>query len=212
MYTPRYFAESGSEKLTSLIERNALGTLVVLNNDEFEINHIPFLIDSTDSGATILRAHIPRANSLSSILKNEKSCTVVFQDADGYVSPSWYATKMEHGKVVPTWNYSVVHAHGNIVVRDDPQWVITQLTDLTTRQEANRSKKWAVTDAPADYIRSQVTALVGLEVNVTRLAGKVKASQNQPAKNQATVLSSLKTEQPESRFTAMMESALGKSD
>lgn len=212
MYTPRYFSESDNDRILNLIERNSLGTLVVLNNGEFEINHIPFLVDSTDSGCTRLRAHIPRANSLSTILHSTQNCTIVFHDANGYVTPSWYATKKEHGKVVPTWNYSVAHVHGSIVVKDDPQWVLTQLNDLTQKQEGNRSKKWAVSDAPEEFINSQVAVLVGLEVIVTRLEGKVKASQNQPAKNQATVLSSLKSEQPESEFTAMMESVLAKSD
>jgi len=131
-----------------------------------------------------LRAHIPKANPLFEILLHSTTdCAVVFQGAGGYVSPSWYATKQEHGKVVPTWNYKVVHAHGKLSLNQESDWIAQQLHDLTNQSEKPRSKQWAVTDAPGSYLKKQLSALVGLEVKIATIECKTKASQNQPAKN-----------------------------
>jgi len=204
MHQPKYFQEKDTDRISGLVRDNPLGTLTLFIEGRFEINHIPFALDTDSSGICKLRAHIPRANSLSKIATDTQSCVVVFQGPDGYISPSWYATKQEHGKVVPTWNYAVVHVHGEIKTIDDSTWVIQQLQDLTQQHEENRSKQWHVSDAPADFTESQLAVLVGLEINVTMIEAKTKASQNQPAKNRASVLQLLNAEQPDSRLTDMM--------
>ena len=116
---------------------------------------------------------------------------VIFQGANGYISPSWYATKRESGKVVPTWNYAVVHAYGIPRFIDEPAWLRAFVERLTNRHEAARSAPWKVTDAPADFIDRQLGAIIGLEIPVTRLTGKWKASQNRPASDRAGVIEAL---------------------
>ena len=208
MYTPRIFKVKDLHQSLALIGQNALGTLVVSTDDGFEVNHLPFVVDIIKDNQLRLRAHIPRANSLSSMLVSSKKCVVIFNGADGYISPSWYATKKEHGKVVPTWNYSVVHVHGDIIVFDDLDWVRQQLLELTEQHEAERVEPWALTDAPGDYIDKQLGALVGLQVLASRIEAKTKASQNQPKANQASILQALRSEQPDSELHKLVEDAL----
>lgn len=208
MYQPRPFIEHDLLKAMQLVKQSPLGTLIINSEEGFEVNHIPFVIDLIKPEVPRLRAHIPRSNSLSSILTSEQNGVVTFNGADGYISPSWYATKKQHGKVVPTWNYSVVHVHGKIVVKDDPEWVRSQLHALTSLNENLRSDSWAISDAPDDFISMQIRALVGLELIATKVEAKTKASQNQPQINQMSVLQSLQSEQPDSALTAMMESTL----
>jgi len=116
---------------------------------------------------------------------------VVFQGDESYISPSGYATKAEHGKVVPTWNYAVVHAYGELRVIDDPVWVFAQISALTAANDAALPRPWAVTDAPADYIEKMLGAIVGIEIVIDRLVGKWKVSQNQPPANQASLVAAL---------------------
>jgi transcriptional regulator len=116
---------------------------------------------------------------------------VIFQGFESYISPSNYATKAEHGKVVPTWNYTAVHAYGALNLIDEPDWIMSQLQTLTTTHEKNLAQPWAVNDAPADYIEKMIGAIVGIEIPIDRLFGKWKVSQNQPAANQASLISAL---------------------
>ena len=209
MYQPKFFVEENPDAAVALVEQHPLGTLIVQDKDNFEVNHIPFVIDRIEPDVTRLRAHIPRANSLSSLLNTEQNCVVTFSGADGYNTPSWYATKKQHGKVVPTWNYSVAHVYGKIRVIDDPDWVLSQLQALTNLNEKQRAEPWAVSDAPDEFIATQLKALVGLELIATRIDAKTKASQNQPQANQTSVLQAMKSEQPDSALASMMKSTLG---
>lgn len=209
MYTPTHFINKNDADTCSTIRSCPLGTLVVYSKSEFEINHLPFVVDTEDDVAVRLRAHMPKANPLFEILSlSSVDCVVIFQGPDGYVSPSWYATKKEHGKVVPTWNYKVIHAHGKLSLNQDQAWVMQQLHDLTNQNEAPRSNKWSVSDAPESYLEKQMSVLVGLEVIISALDSKVKASQNQPARNRSSVLRALQTEQPDTDFHNMMKAAL----
>jgi transcriptional regulator len=212
MYTPNHFQETDNTKLLGLLRANPLGTLVVATETGLLVNHIPFVADVAKNKVCRLRAHVPRANPLTSELSAARDAVVIFQGANGYISPSWYATKPVHGKVVPTWNYTVVHMHGSICIRDEADWVEAQLEELTQQNESARPAPWSVADAPADYIKRMIAALVGLEVTVTRIEGKTKASQNQPAENQASVLAALESEQPASELLAMMRTALEDTD
>jgi transcriptional regulator len=116
----------------------------------------------------------------------------IFQGPESYISPSWYPTKQEHGKVVPTWNYAVIHAHGSLHVIDDAGWVRNMLETLTAQQEDGFSKPWAVSDAPRDYTDRLIESIVGIEIVISKLKGKWKVSQNQPAQNKAGVVKGLK--------------------
>lgn len=204
MFMPRAFVEKDQSKLLELVEMNSLGTLIVCTAGEYDVNHLPFVIGVLDTEKISLRAHLPKANPLCDTFAEAEKCVVIFTGADGYISPSWYATKIVHGKVVPTWNYSVVHMHGVAKLIDDPEWIYRQLTDLTDKNENTRNEKWQVSDAPADFIESQIKALAGLEISVERIEGKIKASQNQPEENKETLLSALQSEQPDTEFSKMM--------
>jgi transcriptional regulator len=184
MYIPRHFEETRVEILHQLIHTHPLGTLVTLTANGLEANHIPFIIDSEPVPFGTLRGHIARANPLWRHFSQETEALVVFQGPDAYISPSWYPTKQETGKVVPTWNYAVVHAHGPLRMNHDRTWLREFVERLTNRHEAARGTPWKVADAPGGYIDELLGSIVGLELPVTRLAGKWKMSQNRPVRDQ----------------------------
>lgn len=204
MYQPRHFQEKSTANMVTLIEENPLSTLIVVSNGNFEVNHIPLIAHSDDSGIQKLQGHIPRANSLADLVTEPRDCMAIFQGAQGYITPSWYATKPKHGKVVPTWNYSVVHVHGTIQAVNDSFWLLQHLNDLTRLNEKTREKQWQVSDAPKDFTDNLISALVGLEIVTTKIEAKTKASQNQPEENRVSVLQNLDSEQPDSPFSFMM--------
>lgn len=213
MYVPSHFAATDPEAHLALIRSAPLATLVVQTADGLLANHIPFVLDPEgDLSGVKLLAHIPRANPLSDRLSSEQDCLAIFHGPQGYVSPSWYATKREHGKVVPTWNYAVVHAHGRIRRVDDGDWILRQVNLLTEMQEGERAAPWAVSDAPEDYTHRLMGALVGLELQVTRLEAKNKASQNQPPENRRSVLEALDAEALDPDFTRHMRDVLNNDD
>lgn len=179
MYRPAAFDVADRDELFDLIERAAFGHLVTMGKSGFDVTGLPFMVDR-DAGPTgRLRGHFARANMQWQAIDGV-SALVLFPLADGYVSPSSYPSKAEHGKVVPTWNYEVVHVHGTVQIRDDPEWLRTVVTDLTDQHEAARSVEspWAVTDAPGDFIDKQLLAIVGIEVQIDSIEGKRKLSQN----------------------------------
>ena len=175
-----------------LIRARPLATLVTLSSSGLNANHIPLhLLDSPAPFGT-LQGHVARANPILSDLENNIEVLAVFHGPDAYITPSWYATKKETGKVVPTWNYAVVHAYGYMRVVDDASWLRAQLESLTTHNEASFSEPWAVTDAPHEYTEKLIGNIVGFEMVITRLSGKWKVSQNQPQQNQVSVTEGLK--------------------
>ena len=208
MYTPPHFKEEDSETLFAMIRANPLGTLVVARGSEMEVNHVPFVLDTVGGQAVRLRAHIPKANPLTSIIRSSQPCVAIFQGPNLYISPSWYATKSATGKVVPTWNYAVVHVHGRIQIREESAWVSQQVKDLTESQECNRENPWAVDDAPADFTQRLVDMLTGLEVTIERVDGKTKASQNQPRENRESVLEAIDNEVQDLDAQQMMRAAI----
>ena len=189
MYLPKHFAETDIAKLHDLMRTFPLATLVTHGADGLEANHVPLLLDRAAGPNGTLRGHVARGNPLAAA--DGQEILVIFQGHEGYISPSGYATKAEHGKVVPTWNYCAVHVTGRLRVVDDAQWLLAQLTALTAEHEAGLAKPWAVGDAPADYIEKMLGAIVGIEIVVERLIGKWKVSQNQPAVNQASLIEAL---------------------
>jgi transcriptional regulator len=191
MYVPGHFAESRIDVLHDLIRTHPFGALVVLASDGLDANHIPFEIAPEPAPFGTLRGHVARANPVWRDFSSQVDALVMFQGAHSYISPAWYVTKKEHGKVVPTWNYAVVHAHGPLRVIDDRKWLREFVGKLTDRHEAPRSDPWKVTDAPADFIDTMVAAIVGIEIPIAKLAGKWKVSQNRPAQDRAGVIEGL---------------------
>ncbi len=194
MYVPGHFSEPSNEVMHALIRACPLGLLVVAGASGLEANHIPFFLRVSDEGRATLLGHVARANPIWRMPGGSGAALVVFQGAAGYVSPNWYPSKQDHGRVVPTWNYAAVHAHGTIVFHEDAQWTRTLLEWLTDQMEAGREHPWAVADAPAEYIDKLVANVVGVEVLVEHLTGKWKVSQNQSDANRAGVVNGLHEE------------------
>lgn len=200
MYLPKHFAETDISVMHELMRAFPLATVVTQGADGLEANHIPLHLDATAGPNGTLRGHIARANPLAADATTieakagprvNRKILVIFKGPDCYISPSNYATKAEHGKVVPTWNYAAVHAYGELRLIDDADWLLTQLHALTAEQEGGLPRPWAVDDAPADYIEKMLGAVVGIEIAIDRLVGKWKVSQNQPAVNQASLIAAL---------------------
>ena len=192
MYIPKHFDEPRLEVLHALMRAHPLATLVTLSSDGLNANHIPLLLAAEPAPLGSLRGHVARANALGRDVVQGAEVLAVFQGPDAYISPSWYPTKREHGKAVPTWNYAVAHAYGSLRVVDDAVWLRAHLEALTSRHEASMPEPWHVSDAPGDYIDKMMAAVVGIEITITRLLGKWKVSQNQPAQNQAGVMAGLR--------------------
>lgn len=195
MYIPKHFEESRIPILHGLIREHPLGTLVTRTAKGLEANHLPFEVDPEPAPFGTLRGHIARGNPLWREASSGAEALVVFQGPSAYVSPSWYPTKKETGKVVPTWNYVVVHAHGVPRFVDDRAWLRAFVERLTNRHEAGRADPWKITDAPPDYIDLQLGAIVGIELPLARLVGKWKISQNRPAEDRAGVVEGLLAEE-----------------
>ena len=193
MYQPKHFEETRPEVLQALVREHALATLVTMGSEGLTANLIPLLwqASSVPEAPGRLLGHVARANRLWQDSDLSVPVLAVFQGPAHYISPSWYPSKQEHGKVVPTWNYAVVQARGVLRIHQDADWIRAQVTALTQQQEAGFAQPWSVEDAPRDYTDGLLKALVGIEIEVTAWAGKWKVSQNQPAPNRAGVVAAL---------------------
>ncbi len=188
MYRPAHFAEDRVEVLRALMREHPFATLVSLAGERLVADHLPLQLSAD---GTRLQGHVARANPLWQTAA-EQEVLVIFQGPQAYVSPSWYPSKHEHGKAVPTWNYVVVHARGRLSTIEDPQGMRALLDDLVDRHEGEFAAPWQVSDAPPEYIEKMLSAIVGIEIGITSLAGKWKTSQNQPAANRAGVVAGLR--------------------
>jgi transcriptional regulator len=178
VYVPPHFEEPGRDVLHGLIESHPLGILITDGTGGLDANHIPFELDRATGDLGTLRCHVARANPVWTEVATGDEVLVVFRSVDAYISPTWYPSKHETHRQVPTWNYIVAHAHGRITVHDDERHVRRNVARLTHRQEAGQSVPWRMGDAPRDYIETMVKAIVALEIGITRLVGKAKLSQN----------------------------------
>ncbi len=202
MYTPSHFAETRIEVMHELLTRHRLSTIVHTNTSGLEANHVPLLIDASRGQYGTLVGHVARANPIWREAAGQE-VLVIFQGEQAYVSPSWYPSKQAHGKVVPTWNYAVVHAHGVLRAIDDPAWLRAHVSTMTDTNESSQSAPWKVSDAPADFIDTMVKAIVGIEIEITRITSKWKVSQNRGADDRAGVVKGL-VEQGESAMAALI--------
>lgn len=202
MYLPSHFHEPALVTLHKLIKAHPLGTWVVHGSNGIEINHIPFLLDAANSPNGALLGHVARANPVWKNISNTKS-VVIFTGEHGYVSPSWYPGKAQHHRVVPTWNYAAVHAHGSAEFIDDRHWLLELIVRLTNNHEAANASPWRVTDAPADYIDKMLGAIIGVRISIERLEGKFKLSQNRSEADRMGVIAGLRSS------SAATDNALG---
>jgi len=191
MYNPEHFRETRSDVLHAFIDAHALGALVTQRAGGMTADHLPLLRATLDDGTQVLRGHVARANPVHRELAEDASVLVIFSGPQAYITPSWYPSKQEHGRVVPTWNYSVVHVHGRIRFIDDAPWLHGLVGALTDRHERPRPAPWQVSDAPADYIEGMLAAIVGLEIRIEAIEGKFKQSQNRDARDRAGVAAGL---------------------
>ena len=180
MYVPAQFEETRLEVLHDLVRNHPLATLVTLDRAGLNANHIPMELNPEPQSLGTLRGHVSRANPMWREFSSDVPALAIFQGPEIYITPSWYQTKQESGKVVPTWNYAVVHAYGPLRIVEDPGWLRALVGRLTDRHEADRAEPWEVADAPNDYIEGQLRGIVGIEIPVERLIGKWKVSQNRP--------------------------------
>jgi transcriptional regulator len=181
MYEPPLFREDKSEAIFGLIRDNPLGLLIAVNAAGDSVaDLVPFFAQQGSGPKGTLYAHVARANEQWRILAERGKALVVFQGPQHYVTPSWYETKRETGKVVPTWNYAIVQARGHVSVHEDAEWLRWQIGILTGHMEGRRAEPWAVEDAPADFIAAQMKGIVGLEIAIEDITGKWKVSQNRP--------------------------------
>lgn len=203
MYLPEHFAESRPQILHAVMRANPLATLVTLADGEPVADEIPCLLDAERG---VLRAHVARANPLWRTHPAGRRALAIFRGPQAYVSPGWYASKAEHGRVVPTWNYVVVQATGTLRVIDDAAWLRAQLDELTLAQETHRPSPWAVDQAPADFVAQQLRAIVGIEIALTALNGKWKTSQNRDRADRAGVAAGLAAEghEPAARMAGLI--------
>jgi transcriptional regulator len=191
MYLPAHFALTDRDALHGLIRDHPLGTLVRTGAAGLDADHLPFELDPSRGEHGVLTAHVARANPLWRELATGTEVLVLFRAAAGYVSPSWYPSKHETHRQVPTWNYQVVHAHGTLVVRDDERFVRGVVARLTRTHEAAEPTPWKMGDAPADYLDAMLKSIVGIEVEVRRLEGKAKLSQNKDERDRLGAVDAL---------------------
>ncbi|MES2934474.1 MAG: FMN-binding negative transcriptional regulator [Pseudomonadota bacterium] len=195
MYQPTQFEETSTGRMHDLVRAHPLATLVTLSADGLNANHIPFYLHDDGSPLGTLRGHVARANPLLQDVVANPAVLAIFHGPDCYISPSWYATKQVTGKVVPTWNYAVVHLHGSLRVVDDPVWLRAQLDALTAHNEAAFEAPWQLSDAPVEFTQTIMQAIIGIEIVIEKMSGKWKVSQNQQPQNQASVIEGLRTSQ-----------------
>ena len=195
MYQPPLFREDRLDVLHGLMRAHPFGLIVSVGEDgEPVANAIPLLLDAQAGAKGTLRGHLARANPHWKLLDASARALVVFQGPYSYVTPSWYESKKEHGKVVPTWNYAIVQARGSVKIHQDAPWLRDHVGALSDAHEARRADPWAVSDAPESFIDSQLKGIVGFEIEITSLEGKWKVSQNRPVPDRAGVASGLASE------------------
>jgi transcriptional regulator len=210
MYVPPHFDESRTNVLHDFIRQYPFGMLVTHGASGLDANHIPFELNPEQADLGVLSAHVARANPVWEDVANGDEVLVVFRAADAYVSPNWYPSKHEFHKQVPTWNYMVTHAYGRITIRDDERFVRGVVARLTRTHEASQLSPWKMADSSKDFIDMMLKAIVGLEIEITRLVGKAKLSQNRDVRDIRSAGETLKAQDDYMIGDAMLAYADGK--
>jgi transcriptional regulator len=191
MYIPEHFLIKNLEVIHQIIQTNPLGALVTMTPEGLDANHIPFELDA---GRGVLTAHVARANPVWQQCKDGAEVLVIFRGNESYISPNWYPSKHEMHRQVPTWNYEVVHVHGQLTVQDQEKFVRGVVGRLTRKHEATEPKPWKMGDSAPEYIDGMLKAIVGIEIAITRLEGKAKLSQNREARDRLNAAEVLLTQ------------------
>ncbi len=202
MYLPKHFEVTDPAAIHAVVHHCPLATWATVVDGNPVVNHVPFLLDPTRGEHGTLIGHVARANP---VWRSPAASVLVFQGPDAYVSPSWYPVKQEHGKVVPTWNYAVVHAHGTPQASEDRALLLQIVSRLTQQHESSQARPWAVSDAPPDYIEQMLRAIVGIEIPVQRWVAKFKLSQNHAAPNRLGVVAGLQQRDPTHPLATLMQ-------
>jgi transcriptional regulator len=207
MYLPKHFDEAREEVLLRTVAAYPFGALVVNGPNGLDANHVPFLIDETSTSPRKLLAHVARANPLWKEARDGDEALVIFRADDAYISPNWYPSKHDFHKQVPTWNYRVVHVHGKLNVKDDERFVRGVVARLTRTHEGQTGspKPWKMTDSSPDYIAQMLTAIVGIEIEVTRMVGKWKLSQNKEERDRVNAAEELRKRGEQAISGAMLD-------
>jgi transcriptional regulator len=190
MYRPDHFRVDDVSRLHALMRARPFAALVSTGPVGLEATHLPTVLKDEGPWGTI-ECHLARANPHWKALAGGDEALMIFTGPDGYVTPNWYPSKTDHGKVVPTWNYAVVHAYGRPEVMQDAHWLRRHVTDLTAQQERNDARPWAVSDAPESFIDAMLRGIVGFRFGISRLEGKWKMSQNRDIKDRHGVVRGL---------------------
>jgi transcriptional regulator len=209
VYVPAHFSEDRIAVLHELLHASAFATLVSMTADGMIASHAPLMLDPDPAPYGTLIGHLAKANPHARAANPDVQTLAIFQGPDGYITPSYYAAKQEHGKVVPTWNYAAIHAYGTLEAFDDPARLLEVVTRLTRRHEKARTRPWAVSDAPEDFVRGMLRSIVGIALPIVRLEGKVKMSQNRPAADIAGVVDGLRRDGQEALATAVVRATSG---
>ncbi|GHA06814.1 hypothetical protein GCM10008090_15620 [Arenicella chitinivorans] len=205
MYVPKHFSQSDADELGALIRDHPFATLAWSGSDGVDAMHLPLLLCGSDSGQRLL-GHVAKANSVWQAVPDGDPVLAIFHGPNQYISPNYYATKQEHGRVVPTWNYAVVHVRGRVYFKHDADEIRTILQALTSQHESDQRKPWGIEDAPEKYTRTLLRAIVGLELQIDSIEGKWKLSQNQPVENRRSVRDALssKSDTSSAQMIALM--------
>lgn len=193
MYTPKFNEIDDISILKEHIHAHPFGSWSCIAEGEIVVNHIPFVYHDNRGEYGTLTGHVSRANPIWKTCSPEKDSVVAFQGENAYISPSWYPSKHQHGKGVPTWNYTVVQVYGAPLIQDSRDWLLDHVTELTDRHEADKAFPWRVGDAPDEYIEKLVGAIVGIEIPITSITGKWKLGQNKPETDQIGMAAGLKS-------------------
>jgi len=211
MYIRQDHRFTDTDALYALMDAHALGAWVVPGADGLVANHVPFLVDRTRGPHGTLVGHVARANPVWRQLAGAGASIVMFQGPQAYITPGWYPGKAEHGKVVPTWDYAVVHAHGVARAVEDREWLMDMLERLTNAHEAAQAAPWRVGDAPPEFIDKLLGAIVGIEIPIERLEGKRKASQDEAVRDRVGTAQGLREAANLLAVAGMVDGALGRS-
>jgi transcriptional regulator len=190
MYTPDNFRVDDLPQIHALMRAKPFATLISGGSAGVQASHLPTVLKA-EGPLGVIECHLARANLHWKELAEGNEALMIFQGPEGYVTPNWYPSKSEHGKVVPTWNYAIVHAHGRPEVMQDKRWLHAHVAALTAQQEATESKPWSLSDAPDSFIEMMLRGIVGFRFAITRLEGKWKMSQNRELKDREGVVEGL---------------------
>jgi transcriptional regulator len=205
MYIPAHFLIQNPQDLHTIIREHPLGALVTLGPHGLDANHIPFEFDPSQGAHGLLTAHVARANPVWQECQDGADVLVIFRGNESYISPNWYPSKHETHRQVPTWNYEVVHVHGRLTVMDEEKFVRGVVARLTREHEASEPRPWKMGDSPPDYIAQMLKAVVGIQVEIQRIEGKAKLSQNREARDRLNAADTLLAKGAEALGKAMRE-------